>query len=155
VLLHIVDVLANIDKLGLQPDARSKLRVVALIHDTFKGEVHRNLPRVGTNHHATIARKFAKGFTDDLDVLEILELHDEAYNSWRLGASNNDWDKADARATRLIERLGGRFPLYMAFYRADNAAGDKSPEQLTWFEALSRRVSQAGPDRRLPESGWS
>src|SRR6266849_6869200 len=58
---------------------------------TFKGEVHRKLPRVGTNHHAIIAGNFAEGFTDDLDVLDILELHDAAYNSWRLGASNNDW----------------------------------------------------------------
>ncbi len=33
VSVHIVDVLVNIDKLRLEPDARAKLRVVALIHE--------------------------------------------------------------------------------------------------------------------------
>jgi hypothetical protein len=147
VLVHIVEVLANLDKLGLEPDARAKLRIVALIHDTFKGEVNRSLPRVGANHHAAIARKFAEGFTDDLDVLEIVELHDEAYNSWRLGASKKEWGNAQTRATTLIERLGSRLPLYIAFYRADNAAGDKSPEQIPWFEGIATKTGYL-PDRQ-------
>jgi HD superfamily phosphodiesterase len=144
VLAHIVAVLANIDSLGLESGARAKLRVVALLHDTFKGEVNRRRPRVGTNHHATIARKFAEGFIDDPDILEILELHDEAYNSWRLGADKKEWGKAEARGKRLIERLGSRFGLYMAFYRADNAAGDKNPSQLTWFETLAGQPRSHG-----------
>lgn len=134
--LHVVDVLQNIEDSALAPEARMKLRVVALVHDTFKNEVDFSHPRTGPNHHATIARAFVANYTDDEDVLEITELHDEAYNSWGVGSRRDDWSKAEARAQRLLERLGDRTDLYIAFYRADNAAGDKRSEPLEWFERL-------------------
>lgn len=137
VRLHILEVLAGLERQMLDQDARAKLRLVALVHDTFKNEVDRRLPRSGENHHAVIARRFCEGFIDDLDVLEITELHDEAYNSWAEGNRQGDWAKAEARADQLIERLGSRLPLYLAFYRADNAAGDKRAEPLAWFERLA------------------
>lgn len=149
VRLHILEVLAGLDRQALDQNARAKLRLVALVHDTFKSEVDRRLPRSGQNHHAMIARRFTEAFTDDLDVLEITELHDEAYNSWVLGSRHRDWTKAQARAARLIERLGSRLPLYLAFYRADNAAGDKRAEPLAWFERLaSRQPTVDDLDRR-------
>lgn len=137
VRFHILEVLAGLDRQTLDQNARAKLRLVALVHDTFKNEVDRRLPRSAENHHAMIARRFCEAFIDDLDVLEITELHDEAYNSWVLGSRHGDWAKAEARADRLIERLGPRLPLYLAFYRADNAAGDKRAEPLAWFERLA------------------
>ena len=132
--LHIGDVLANIDKLGLNAEARRKLRLIALVHDTFKNEVDNSQPRTGANHHATIARGFVERFTDDRDVLEITELHDEAYNSWAVGIRRGDWEKANARVDRLLQRLGSRRDLYLAFYRADNSTGDKWSDPLDWFE---------------------
>jgi hypothetical protein len=36
VRLHIAEVLANLDREGLDEEARSRLRVVALVHDTFR-----------------------------------------------------------------------------------------------------------------------
>lgn len=134
--LHLAEVLQNIDALGLEPNLRRKLRLVALVHDTFKNEVDYSRPKTGPNHHATIARRFAGRYTDDEDVLEIVELHDEAYNSWALGSRRGDWSQAEARAQRLIDRLGARRDLYLAFYRADNAAGDKQAEPLLWFEKV-------------------
>lgn len=137
VRFHILEVLAGLDRQTLDQNVRAKLRLVALVHDTFKNEVDRRPPRSAENHHAMIARRFCEAFIDDLDVLEITELHDEAYNSWVLGSRHGDWAKAEARADRLIERLGPRLPLYLAFYRADNAAGDKRAEPLVWFERLA------------------
>lgn len=139
VRLHILEVLAALDRQKLEPNARAKLRLVALVHDTFKNEVDRRLPRSGENHHAVIARRFSEDLIDDLDVLEITELHDEAYNSWAVGSRHGNWAKAEARANKLIERLGSRLTLYLAFYRADNAAGDKRAEPLIWFERLTSR----------------
>ena len=56
VVYHIVEVLENIDEFfGDDPD-RSDLRLIALVHDTFKHKVDRNKPKVGENHHGTIAR---------------------------------------------------------------------------------------------------
>ena len=127
----------NLDGLRLKADDRRKLRLVALVHDTFKNEVDFSQPRSGSNHHANIARRFAERYTADEDVLELTELHDEAYNSWGVGSRRGDWDKATARARRLLDRLGSRANLYLAFYRADNAAGDKRSEPLEWFERLT------------------
>ncbi|HZU19331.1 MAG TPA: hypothetical protein VFD01_22385 [Candidatus Dormibacteraeota bacterium] len=136
---HIREVLANLDRLRLDPAARRKLRLVALVHDTFKREVDPSRPRSGDNDHALIARRFLQRYTDDREALEITELHDEAYRSWAVGRRTGDWARAEARARWLLERLGPSRGLYLAFYRADNAAGDKLAEPLTWFESLVRR----------------
>jgi hypothetical protein len=142
--LHIADVLRNLEEMRLAGDARAKLRLVALVHDSFKNEVDYTQPKTGPNHHATIARRFVEGFTDDQDVLEITELHDEAYNSWGIGHRRGDWDRATSRAERLIQRLGPRLDLYLAFYRADNASGDKWSDPLEWFEKLA--ATAGAPD---------
>jgi len=144
VLLHLVEVLANLDRFGLAPDVRRRLRLVALVHDAFKREVDRSRPRVGDNHHAVIARRFLAAFTDDEDVLEITELHDDAFNAWAVGHRHGRWAEAEARARELIRRLGGRLELYLVFYRADNATGDKRPESRCWFECLVNTLPPGG-----------
>ena len=140
VALHIVEVLGNLDRQRLPACDRVKLRLVALVHDTFKREVDRTSPRTGDNHHAVIARRFVERFTSDLDVLEVTELHDDAYNAWSAGNRSGDWTSAMARAHRLIERLGPRLSLYLSFYRADNATGDKLTTPFQWFESLATGV---------------
>lgn len=137
--LHVAEVLENLDQLGLDSETRRKLRVVALVHDTFKNEVDNTKPKSGANHHAVIARHFVERYIREPDVLEIVELHDEAYNSWSIGSRRGDWSKATDRAKRLIKRLGRRLDLFLAFYRADNAAGEKRAEPLEWFENLVGR----------------
>lgn len=132
---HIGDVLTNIDSLGAEPVQRAKLRLVALVHDTFKNEIDHNRPKSGDNHHAVVARKFLEHYTNDEDVLELTELHDEAFNAWAIGQRRGDWSQADARAAKLIERLGPRLALYIAFFRADNTVAGKSGEPLAWFES--------------------
>ena len=72
VRLRILEVLAGLDRQALDQSARARLRLVALVHDTFKNEVDRRLPRSGENHHAMIARRFTEAFTHDLDLLERL-----------------------------------------------------------------------------------
>jgi hypothetical protein len=147
---HVRAVLDNLERMPLAADARRKLRLVALVHDTFKREVEPARPRTGDNHHGVIARRFAEAFTDDADVLELIEVHDEAYNAWTVGHRRHDWGRAEARARRLIDRLGGRLDLFLQFYRADNATGDKAPEPLRWFEDLAARRSISPAQRAHP-----
>ncbi len=135
---HIAEVLANVDRHATTPEERRALRLIALIHDTFKYRVDTARPRTGANHHATLARRFAERYVDDPAILEIIELHDEAYNSWRLGAQNGRWDSAEARAARLVTRLDALLPLYIRFFRADNQTGSKDRAPLLWFEQLLR-----------------
>lgn len=136
---HVAEVLQHVERVALDPDDRRRLRLVALVHDTFKHRVERRLPRIGHNHHGAIARRFAERYIDDPEVLDVIELHDEAYNAWRSGRRTRRPGKARTRAERLIERLGPALPFYLRFYRADNASGDKVPEPLRWFEELAGR----------------
>ncbi len=131
--------LANVDRAALDVDDRRRLRLIALVHDAFKHRVDPRRPRTGDNHHGRIARRFAARYLDDAELLEIVELHDEAYNAWGKGRRSGDWAAAEERAERLIERLGRSLPLYSRFYSADNATGSKSREPVEWFERLANR----------------
>lgn len=133
---HIEEVLVNVDGVALDEMDRERLRFVALIHDTFKHRVDRERPRQGENHHATIARRFAEQYTDDGELLEVIELHDEAFNAWAKGDRSDAWEPAEARARRLLDRLGPSTAFYVRFYRADNETGSKDQAPLEWFERL-------------------
>jgi hypothetical protein len=111
-----------------------------LTHDTFKHRVDRDQPLTGENHHAMIARRFAERFVDDPALLDVIELHDEAFNSWVKGERGGKWDAAEARAMRLLDRLGDSRDFYIRFYRADNRTGSKDQAPLEWFENLSSGV---------------
>ena len=83
-----------------------------------------------------IARRFAERFSGDRELLEVIELHDEAFNAWVKGARCGSWESAEARAHRLLERLGPSIGFYVRFYRADNQTGSKDQAPLQWFEQL-------------------
>lgn len=132
VIYHIEEVLSNIDKYA-ENNTREKLRLIAIIHDTFKFKVDSTKSRSGENHHAMIARRFAENHISDGHVLDVIELHDEAYNAWVKGM-NSDWEKAETRLEKLLDRLGDALPLYCVFYRCDNETGNKRQDNYVWFE---------------------
>ena len=136
VINHIRDVLKNIDKFTTDYSDRMKLRQIAIIHDSFKYKVDRDKPKYGDNHHATIARKFASKYITDRNVLQIIELHDEAYNAWSIGNRKGDWIGAKKRADKLIQNLGRNYKLFLTFFRCDTLTGNKDEKPLTWFEEL-------------------
>jgi hypothetical protein len=137
---HIAQVLANIDRRGAAGERRRKLRLIALVHDTLKFEVDRSGARRGdlANHHARRARDFAARHLADEDVLDVVELHDDAYRAWRGGRRTGRWDEAAEAARELLDRLGDRLDLYLDFYRADNDSPSKAREPLHWFERIAR-----------------
>jgi len=139
VMYHIADVLANVDRHATTEEERRALRLTALVHDAFKYRVDLSKPKIGENHHAFIARKFAERYIHDPTLLDVIELHDEAYNSWRLGALRGKWDEAEARAQRLVTSLGPLLPLYIRFFRCDNQTVSKDSAPLVWFEDFLRR----------------
>jgi hypothetical protein len=138
VIYHIEEVLGNIDKFYGEDSDRDDLRVIAILHDTFKHKVNQNLPKSGENHHGTIARRFAEKFPIHQDVLTVIQLHDDAYNAWSAGGRHGDWYKAEKRAANLINALQieNCLELYVKFYKCDNATGDKSQDNYDWFVGL-------------------
>jgi hypothetical protein len=137
---HIEEVLRNVDSEALDATDRERLRLVALIHDTFKHRVNHAQPVTGENHHAMIARRFAERYIDDPKLLDVIELHDEAFNSWVKGERGGKWDAAEARARRLLDRLDDSRDFYLRFYRADNRTGAKDQAPLDWFERLASGI---------------
>lgn len=134
VIYHILEVLNNVETFYGDSPLRENLRILTLIHDTFKHKVDRNLPVTGENQHGMIARRFAEQFIDDQGILNIIQWHDDAYSAWKKGAVLGDWEKANSTASKLIEALGKNVDLYLAFYQCDNRTGDKTQEPLEWFQ---------------------
>lgn len=133
VAYHIAEVLANVEKYSDESNRR-ELRLIAIIHDTFKHKVDQSQPKVGSNHHAMIARKFAEKFNIDNDVLDVIELHDEAYNAWSMGDRKGNWNGAEKRLEQLLHRLNDQdYKLYETFYMCDNETGNKTQESFEWF----------------------
>lgn len=141
VIFHIAEVLENVEKVSPDPVTRSRLRLITLVHDTFKFRVDKSLPKVGDNHHARIARAWAEDFIQDEGVLEVIETHDDAYNIWRRNAPKKDPQKRQRQLRELVDRLGSHLDLYHRFYWCDNHTGDKSQDNFLWFErVLSKRL---------------
>jgi len=135
VIYHIEEVLGNIDKFYADDEDRSDLRLIAILHDTFKHKVDHTKPKAGDNHHGAFANKFASKYCHNSKVLAIIKTHDDAYNAWSAGGRRGDWYKAERRANNLIEFLEDIdcLDLYLKFYRCDNATGNKSQDNYEWF----------------------
>jgi hypothetical protein len=136
VLYHVREVLDNIDHIALSPNDRERMRVVALAHDTFKFVEYRHpLPRQKNHHHAHLARLFMERFIDDQVVLNIIELHDEAYYVWRgLCLYQEDQSQCLQRLSDLRDIMGDNMQLYYYFFKCDTRTGDKNQASLKWFE---------------------
>jgi hypothetical protein len=136
---HIAHVLANVEREATSPDERPRLRLAALVHDTFKYRAPEGSASVGSEgHHGRQAARFLERFVDDPELVEVVVWHDEAFAAW-LGLKRGDRRRAEERARALIKRLGPALPLFVRFFRADNATEGKSPKSVEWFEKIARR----------------
>jgi hypothetical protein len=141
---HIAAVLENVEREATSPEERRRLRLAALVHDTFKHRAPEGSARVGSEgHHGTHAARFLARFVDDAELVELVRWHDEAFAAWMALSSRGDRRRAEQRARALVKRLGGALPLYLRFFRADNATEGKSAKSVAWFESVAR---VANPD---------
>jgi hypothetical protein len=120
---HVAAILRNISP---EDELRSPLRFIALVHDSMKWAVRRDLPWSPDNDHAMLARRAAERHTDDPTLLLTIELHDEAY--WIFTSEDS---KAEA-----LDRLLARLPdagLYVRFAELDATNEGKDPSFLVWL----------------------
>jgi hypothetical protein len=120
---HVAAILAAI---AADDPLRNELRVLALVHDSFKAEVRPRVRWSPGNDHATLARRFAERFTSDERLLATLELHDEPYWIWR---------HADT-PEQALQTLLGRLPdleMFAHFVELDAANEGKDLTFLWWF----------------------
>jgi hypothetical protein len=135
-------VAALLERITDDDPLRDDLRVLALVHDSFKAAVRPGERWSRDNDHAVLARRFAERFTDDERLLAALELHDEPYWIWR---------NAGAPASCLAAMLK-RIPdveLYAHFVELDASTEGKDLSFLWWFR---RELALAGllPPHRVP-----
>ncbi|NJB87255.1 hypothetical protein GGR26_003035 [Lewinella marina] len=131
---HIIEVNENIDALPVDAATRRKLRTVCWVHDTFKHVEDRGNPRDWSKHHSVYAREFLSRYVNDPLLLNVVELHDEAYYCWRLAHLFSNYAECERRMRRLRERVGEYWQLYYLFFKCDTCTGDKNPAPLIWFE---------------------
>ena len=132
---HVVEVLGNIDRLqDLSPADRRDLRVVALVHDSFKNVENKCEPRDWSQHHGILARRFLARHCNTWRILELTEWHDEAYYCWRLDALQRRPNRSRQRLDALFVRFGDELPFYYRFYVCDTRTGDKNPAPLRWVD---------------------
>jgi len=151
---HIADVLTNVEREATSPEERRRLRLAALVHDTFKKRAPEGSARVGSEeHHGSHAARFLERFIDDdEDLLRVVRWHDEAFAAWMGLAKRGDRRRAEERVRVLVERLGDALPLYLRFFRADNATEGKSPKSVAWFESLIGGAPGSRARSREPNS---
>jgi hypothetical protein len=143
---HIADVLQNVDGESTSPEERRRLRLAALVHDTFKYKAPEGSARVGSvDHHGSHAARFLERFVDDDQLVDVVRWHDEAFAAWLGTVKRGDGRRAEERARALVERLGPALPLFLRFFRADNATAGKSPKSVEWFERIVKHVQEASP----------
>jgi hypothetical protein len=143
---HIREVLDNIDQLKLCDSERTKLRLIAFVHDTFKYIEDRSLPRDWSKHHAVYARHFLANYIEDEDVLDIVELHDEVFHCWNWVFMCGDVKTGEKKLRALINRLGSNLNLYYLFFKCDTLTGNKTLSPLWWFEEKIKEFTQETSD---------
>ena len=147
--IHVSHLLKTLDRSGVTGEQREALRFMALVHDSFKYQVRERLPRIGENHHAMRARRFAERFTDDERILASIELHDRPYALWRKLQRRG---KLDERAfERMIDRIRRDPELFLRFIELDGSTEGKRPEPIAWFrdELVKRGLVDCDSAREL------
>ena len=140
IIYHIHEVLANVDKATSNPTLRRQLRLVTILHDTFKHLEEQERPRTDwSKHHAIYALNFAQKYITDQAVLDVIELHDEAFYAWRAYMYGHE-DTANQKLKALKKRLGKDLQLFYLFFKCDTQTGDKYQMPVQWFEEAMKGI---------------
>jgi len=128
---HLVELDANLRRLSPQlvPDEIARLRVLIHTHDTFKPQAAAGVAITHPASHASLARAFLAEFCTDVDLLEMIQYHDEPYALWQRGRRG---PHDEERLARLVSRIRD-WDLFVAFLIIDGCTKGKSREPLTWF----------------------
>jgi hypothetical protein len=121
---HVRDVLLNVDAFYRYDKDRQRLRVAALVHDTFK----KSASEQGRNH-ADIAADFLKEFTDDSLLIALVKHHDEPYKAFK----NRSKTSLQTRLQDLRDAFRRDLDLLIKFYHCDNSVPGKNAEAFEWF----------------------
>ena len=113
---HVRDVLDNIDLLKVPEKERSRLRLITILHDTFKFQEDLGFPRHWSKHHGFIAADFASEFISDPGIIDVIRWHDEAFYAWRISVMLGREESGEKRLQNLLSVLGENTELFYHFF---------------------------------------
>ncbi len=130
---HISELEENLEKLssrGISEEQYWKLKFLIHIHDTFKADATPDSPILSPNSHASLARKFASEFSDDEDLLNMIQLHDVNYALWKQFKGTGSYDLE--RFQNLLDTIQD-WDLFLMFLIIDGSTKGKERSKLVWF----------------------
>jgi hypothetical protein len=130
---HIAELEENLEKLaarGISEEQYWKLKLLIHVHDTFKAEAIPDSPIISPNSHASLARKFASEFTDDEDLLHMIQFHDVNYAIWLQFDRTGSYDIQ--RFNNLLDTIQD-WDLFLIFIIIDGSTKGKERFKLIWF----------------------
>ena len=132
VKLHIAELEGILEKFASRVSEGQywKLKFLIHVHDTFKAEAIPNSPIESPNSHASLARAYASEFTDDTDLLNMIQFHDVNYALWKEYAATGSYDLE--RLSRLLDTILD-WDLFLIFVIIDGSSVGKDLEKLRWF----------------------
>jgi len=141
VKFHIAELEANLEKLAprISEEQYWKLKFLIHVHDTFKANAIPNSRIESPKSHASLARKFASEFTDDADLLAMIQFHDLNFALWKQFAATGSYDLK--RFLRLLDTIMD-WDLFLIFLIIDESAKAKDPDKVRWFIAEVRKHKQ-------------
>ncbi len=143
---HIAELEANLD--ALKPriaDEQTywKLKFLIHVHDTFKADATRGVPILDSRSHASLAKAFAAELTDDPDLLNMIQFHDENYALWRQVAQSGSYDSQ--RFHTLLDTIQD-WDLFLLFLIVDGCTTGKERSKLVWFIQEVKQYKQTVVD---------
>ena len=144
---HVEDLLETLEHWAEPAERRPALRFIALVHDAFKSEVIEKLPKIGRNHHADRARRFAERYTDDEAILGTIQHHDRPYALWRKMRRKGQTDERGFE--KMVDEILD-VALFVRFVELDGSTEGKTPDPVIWLrDELDRRGHELPQPPRL------
>ncbi len=142
---HIAELEENLEKLApkISDEQYWKLKFLIHVHDTFKADSIPDSLITNPNSHASLARKFAAEFTDDADLLNMIQFHDVNFALWQQFAATGSYDQE--RLKTLLNTIIDS-NLFLMFVIIDGSTEGKDRSKLFWFLSEVRKYKNSMVD---------
>jgi len=130
---HIAELEENLESMklkGISDEQYWKLKFLIHVHDAFKAEAVPDSPITHPNSHASLARKFASEFTDDTDLLNMIQYHDVNFALWKQFSATGFYNSE--RFSDLLAAIID-WDLFLMFLILDGSTRGKDPAKIGWF----------------------
>jgi hypothetical protein len=143
---HLKDLDANLERLKplVSQEEYWKLKVLIHVHDTFKIHAKRDSAIEDPQSHASLARQFLAEYSDDSDLLNMVQYHDEGYAIWKEVERKGSW--SIERFTRNVIDKIRDIDLFLLFTLIDGFTPSKEHTRIRWF---ADQVNQYRPVKQI------